>query len=161
MFFLLVTPEYNSIQSNITKVRVSLKNGIAEIFDQHQDLMGRVDNNIIEIESLSENKVERSTFVLQDAVFIVSNQGLDKNAETKSTTVYVYAKNGREISSLLAIDSLQAEYEKKNAEWVTETQKAEQEAAGGAKKVLTAKNLLLKDEVAFLKKVLVVAKQRK
>ena len=46
MFFLLATPQYNNSQSNITKVKVHLRNGIAEIFDQHQDLMGKVENNL-------------------------------------------------------------------------------------------------------------------
>jgi hypothetical protein len=63
----------------------------AEIFDQHQDLMGKVDNNLIEIETNFE-KDRKILFVLQDAVFIVSNKGLDATAENKGTGVYVYAK---------------------------------------------------------------------
>ena len=74
MLFLLATPEYNNLQSNTTKVRVHLRNGVAEVFDQHQDLMGKVDNNIIEIETNFENRIEKILFVLQDAVFIVSNK---------------------------------------------------------------------------------------
>ena len=56
MLFLLATPEYNNVQSNTTKVRVHLRSGIAEIFEQHQDLMGKVDNNIVESETNFENK---------------------------------------------------------------------------------------------------------
>jgi hypothetical protein len=37
-------------------------------------------------------KIEKILFVLQDAVFIVSNKGLDATAENKGTGVYVYAK---------------------------------------------------------------------
>ena len=59
MLFLLATPEYNNIQSNTTKVRVHLRNGVAEIFDQHQDLMGKIDNNILEVETNFENKIDR------------------------------------------------------------------------------------------------------
>jgi hypothetical protein len=40
MLFSLATPEYNNLQSNTTKVKVHLRN-VAEIFDQHQDLMGK------------------------------------------------------------------------------------------------------------------------
>ena len=47
MLFSLATPEYTHIQSNTTKVRVHLRSGVAEIFEQHQDLMGKIDNNII------------------------------------------------------------------------------------------------------------------
>jgi len=60
MLFLLATPEYNNLQSNTTKVRVHLRNGVAEVFDQHQDLMGKVDNNIIEIETNFENRIEKN-----------------------------------------------------------------------------------------------------
>ena len=51
MFFFLSTPEYTTTQFNTTKVRVHLRNGIAEVFDKHQDLMGKVENNRIEIET--------------------------------------------------------------------------------------------------------------
>ena len=95
MLFLLATPEYNNVQSNTTKVRVHLRSGIAEIFEQHQDLMGKVDNNIVEIETNFENKLEKIWFVLQDAVFIVSNQKGNAAAsafENEGTGVYIYAK---------------------------------------------------------------------
>ena len=49
MLFFLATPEYNQVQSNTTKIKVHLSSGVAEIYDQHQDLMGRVDNNLLEI----------------------------------------------------------------------------------------------------------------
>ena len=73
MLFLLATPEYNNVQSNTTKVRVHLRSGIAEIFEQHQDLMGKVDNNIVEIETNFENKLEKFGLFYK-SVFIVSNQ---------------------------------------------------------------------------------------
>lgn len=161
MFFFLATTEYNNLQSNITKVRVYLKNGVAEIFEQHQDLMGKVENNLVEIESVSEKKTEISKFVLQDAVFIVSNQGLDKQADTKATTVYVYAKRVKELSANFSLDKMIAEYDQKVAELAIETEKEKQESAGNGQKKGTAKGLLLKEEVAFLKKVVTVAKSMK
>ena len=124
MLFLLATPEYNNIQSNTTKVRVHLRNGVAEIFDQHQDLMGKkVDNNIVEIETNFENKVEKLLFVLQDAVFIVSNQGLDSSADEKGTGIYVYAKKVKEITSSLSIEEVAKEYEDKKTSLERENQK--------------------------------------
>jgi hypothetical protein len=65
MLFLLATPEYSNLQSNTTKVKVHLRSGVAEIFEQHQDLMGKVENNIIEIETNFENKFEKSLFILR------------------------------------------------------------------------------------------------
>ena len=59
--------------------------------------MGKVDNNIVEIETNFENKVEKLLFVLQDAVFIVSNQGLDSSADEKGTGIYVCKSKGNYV----------------------------------------------------------------
>lgn len=159
MLFLLATPEYNNVQSNTTKVKVHLRNGVAEIFDQHQDLMGKVDNNLIEIETNFENRLEKILFVLQDAVFIVSNKGLDATAENKGTGVYVYAKRVREITPTISLEEISKQYEEKNAELEAENQKLA--GADPSDKPNSSKIFVLKDEVDFLKKVLSVVKDLK
>jgi len=159
MQFVLATPEYNNSQSNTTKVKVHLRNGIAEIFDQHQDLMGKIDNNIIEIETNFENRLEKILFVLQDGVFIVSNQGLDATAETKGTSIYVYAKRAREISSNISVEEISKQYEQKKAILDAETQKLTGNES--TDKVINSKIFVLKDETAFLQKVLTVVKELK
>jgi len=159
MQFVLATPEYNNSQSNTTKVRVHLRNGIAEIFDQHQDLMGKIDNNIIEVETNFENRIEKILFVLQDGVFIVSNQGLEANAEIKGTSIYVYAKRVREINSTVSLEEISKQYEQKKLDFETETQKLTGNEA--TDKVINSKIFVLKDEVEFLKKVFLVVKELK
>jgi hypothetical protein len=159
MLFLLATPEYNNVQSNTTKVRVHLRNGVAEIFDQHQDLMGKVDNNIIEIETNFENRLEKILFVLQDAVFIVSNQGLDKTAENKGTGIYVYAKRVKEITPSVSLEEISKQYDQKNTELENENQKLT--STDSSNKAINAKIFVLKDELDFLKKVLNVVKELK
>jgi hypothetical protein len=159
MLFLLATPEYSNLQSNTTKVKVHLRSGVAEIFEQHQDLMGKVENNIIEIETNFENKFEKSLFILQDAVFVVSNQGLDTTAETKGTGVYVYAKKVKEITSAISVDEVTKQYEQKLVELETENQKLA--TADGNEKVINSKIFLLKDEAEFLKKVVTIVKEFK
>jgi F0F1-type ATP synthase epsilon subunit len=159
MQFVLATPEYNNSQSNTTKVKVHLRNGIAEIFDQHQDLMGKIDNNIIEIETNFENRLEKILFVLQDGVFIVSNQGLDATAETKGTSIYVYAKRAREISSNISVEEISKQYEQKKSILDAETQKLTGNES--TDKVINSKIFVLKDETAFLQKVLTVVKELK
>ena len=159
MLFLLATPEYNNIQSNTTKVRVHLRNGVAEIFDQHQDLMGKIDNNIVEIETNFENRVEKLLFVLQDAVFIVSNQGLDANAHEKGTGIYVYAKKVKEITSNVSVDEVAKEYEDKKTSLELENQKLGTDEESD--KVINSKIFVLKDEVEFLEKVVTVVKDLK
>jgi len=139
MLFLLATPEYNNIQSNTTKVRVHLRNGVAEIFEQHQDLMGKVDNNLIEIETNFENKLEKFSFVLQDAVFIVSNQGLDRTQ--KGTGVYVYAKRVKEITPNMSIDEISKQYESKKSELDIELQKIS-EKENQTEQILNSKILI-------------------
>ena len=159
MLFLLATPEYSNLQSNTTKVKVHLRSGVAEIFEQHQDLMGKVENNIIEIETNFENKFEKSLFILQDAVFVVSNQGLDTTAETKGTGVYVYAKKVKEITSAISVDEVTKQYEQKKSELELENQKLTGNETED--KVINSKIFVLKDETEFLKKVFLVVKDLK
>jgi hypothetical protein len=159
MLFLLATPEYNNVQSNTTKVKVHLRNGVAEIFDQHRDLMGKVDNNLIEIETNFENRLEKILFVLQDAVFIVSNKGLDATAENKGTGVYVYAKRVREITPTLSLEEISKQYDAKKEELEAETLKLAGEGSSGNR--INSKHFLLKEEVDFLKKVRAVVKNLK
>jgi hypothetical protein len=157
MQFFLATPEYNNTQSNTTKVRVHLRTGVAEIFDKHQDLMGKVENNIIEIETNFENRSDKILLILQDAVFIVSNQGLDPEAEMKGTSVYVYAKKAREINSSVTIDKISKEYEAKQLE-------LEAQLAGTTDTSNKAKNskiILLEEDVEFLKRCLSIIKNLK
>jgi hypothetical protein len=160
MLFLLNTPEYTNVQSNTTKVKVHLKNGVAEILDLHQDLMGRVENNIVEIETNFENKIEKNLFVLQDAVFIVSTKGLDKKLD-KKTSVYVYAKNVKEINSRLAIDEITKQYEKKASLLETESLKLSPQNDEKLENSIKSKVFMLNQDAEFLKKVLTLAKQPK
>ena len=155
MLFLLATPEYNNVQANTTKVRVHLRSGVAEIFEQHQDLMGKVENNIIEIETNSDNKIEKVLYVLQDAVFVVSNQGLDSTLENQGTGVYVYAKRAKVINSSVSIDLVSKEFEQKTNELEGERAKI----TDTVDQVLTSKVILLEDEIEFLKKVVLIVKE--
>ena len=155
MLFLLATPEYNNIQSNTTKVKVHLRNGVAEILEQHQDLMGKVENNLLEIETNFENRLEKLLFVLQDAVFVVSNKGLDTNVESKGTGVYVYAKRVREITPSTSIDEIVKQYDLKNFE--LEKENAILEADPNSSKA-KSKVFLLKDEVEFLRRAVTIIK---
>ena len=158
MLFLLATSEYNNVQLNTTKVRVHLRNGVAEIFNQHQDLMGKVENNLVEIETNFENKIEKFSFILQDAVFIVSNQGLEGTLDYKGTGVYVYAKKVREVTSNLSIDEISKQYEQKKGELDTQLEKLSQTQDN---KALNSKILLLKEDVEFLRRSLAIIKDIK
>ena len=163
MLFLLATPEYSNVQSNTTKVRVHLRSGIAEIFEQHQDLMGKIDNNIVEIETNFENKLEKIWFVLQDAVFIVSNQkGSSESAfESEGTGVYVYAKRVREINSKVSMDELTAQYDTKVSLFEAEKQKLADQNIEVSDQTNNSKLMIIQEELDFLKKVMSVVKEFK
>ena len=164
MLFLLATPEYNNVQSNTTKVRVHLRSGIAEIFEQHQDLMGKVDNNIVEIETNFENKLEKIWFVLQDAVFIVSNQKGNATGsafENEGTGVYIYAKRVQEINSSVSMEELSEQYDEKVKLFETEKQSLIGENIDVSDETSNSKLMLIKDEIDFIKKVMAVVKDFK
>jgi len=164
MLFLLATPEYNNVQSNTTKVRVHLRSGIAEIFEQHQDLMGKVDNNIVEIETNFENKLEKIWFVLQDAVFIVSNQKGNATGsafENEGTGVYIYAKRVQEINSSVSMEELSKQYDEKVKLFETEKQSLIGENIDVSDETSNSKLMLIKDEIDFIKKVMAVVKDFK
>jgi hypothetical protein len=167
MFFFLSTPDYNKTQSNTTKVKVYLRNGIAEVLDQHQDLIGRVENNILEVESNIENKVEKSLYILQDAVFIVSTKGLDKKSEIKQTGVYVYARRVKEINQASFGEDFTKQYEQKNSELEKEITKLENvkdddsKASSNIRLILNSRILLLKEDAEFLKRVGIILKSFK
>ena len=141
MQFLLATPEYNNVQSNTTKVRVHLRSGVAEILEQHQDLMGKVDNNIVEIETNFENKIEKLWFVLQDAVFIVSNE---QKEEAGETGVYIYAKRVQEISKDLTLETITKQYEEKVEAFELEKQQLAEQNIDPLNQSLNAKLFVLK-----------------
>jgi len=162
MLFFLSTPDYTKSQSNTTKVKVHLRNGITEILDQHQDLMGKVENNLVEIETNFENKLEKFSYILQDAVFIVSNKGLDKNSQEKGMGVYVYARRVREVNQNASVEELTKQYEKRKEELEKELEKVESLGEEASKKTLLALNskiLLLKDEVEFLRRAVIILKE--
>lgn len=161
MLFLLATPEYNNVQANATKVKVHLRNGIAEIYDQHQDLMGKVENNIVELETNFENKIEKFLFVLQDAVFIVSHKGLDGNDNNNETCVYIYAKRVREINSSLSLDELNSQIEQVQAKLNLELEKNNSKENESIEKLINSKVLLIQEDLDFLTKSLSIAKEAK
>jgi hypothetical protein len=155
MLFFLSASEYNNVQNNTTKVKVHLTGGVAEILDQHQDLMGRIDNNIIEVETFFENRLEKMLFVLQDAVFVVSNKGLGSDKEKNQTAVYVYAKRAKEVSSTTTLEEVSKEYENTVKKLENLKEKAAVETQNN---LLAARILLVEEEINFSVKLMQVLK---
>jgi F0F1-type ATP synthase epsilon subunit len=58
MQFSLATPEDNKkVLSNATKVKIHLTTGIVEILDKHQDLLGKIGIDLLEVEKNEDSKV--------------------------------------------------------------------------------------------------------
>jgi F0F1-type ATP synthase epsilon subunit len=94
MKFTLTTPTSFYVRGNATKVRVYLRTGIAEIYEQHTDLMGVIDGNLIEVETIDDNKVIKNLFVVQDAIFIVNNIEVEPGQQFTGTSVAIHASEG-------------------------------------------------------------------
>ena len=126
--------------------------------------MGKVDNNIVEIETNFENKLEKIWFVLQDAVFIVSNQKGDSAAsafENEGTGVYIYAKRVKEINSSVSMEELSKQYDEKVSLFEAEKQKLVDENIDVSDETSNSKLMVIKDEIDFIKKVMAVVKDFK
>lgn len=160
MLFFISAPGYTSSQFNATKIRVHLRSGVAEVLPGHQAMLGKVDQNIIEVETNFENKSESFLYVAQQAVFVVNDSGsapieTSDQGTGKETKVVVYAKNVRELSPKASgqSDEIQKEYDGKVNE-------LERKTASGVE-MTPSEMLILKEDIAFLSKVLEVVKTSK
>ena len=162
MKFSLATPEdTKKVLANATKVKAHLTTGIVEILDKHQDLLGQVSINLLEVESNDDNKSEKFKFILQDGVVIVSTKGLKSPtgpAQLPETGVYVYAKRIIEVNSSISIEDLSKKVEQKSKKLETEkSELADASSANMAK--IRARVLYLEDELKFDQKVLQFIKE--
>jgi hypothetical protein len=124
--------------------------------------MGKVENNLVEIETNFENKLEKFLYILQDGVFIVSTKGLDKK-DLKGTMVYIYARRVKEINQNFSLDEITKQYEEKSLLLEKEVEKSGDSGESLKKEGFskTSKQYILAEEIEFLKKVISVSKKVK
>jgi dihydroxyacetone kinase-like predicted kinase len=157
MEFLLLTPEYTYQIPNPTKVKGFLKNGVVEIFEKHQHLIGLIENNLVEIEFGNEKK----SFVLQNAIFIVSDR--EKSAEilNSRTIISIYAKRFFEIGKTNSIEELSLQYEQKKKELALELENVNEKNFSTLNLTFNSKALLIKEDIEFFGTLLFFAKEFK
>ena len=164
MKFSLATPEdTKKVLANATKVKAHLTTGIVEILDKHQDLLGQVSINLLEVESNDDNKAEKFKFILQDGVVIVSTKGFKAPSgpiPADETGVYVYAKRIIEVNTSISMEELSKKVEQKSNKLEIEKQLLA-EASGKIVATIKARILYLEDELKFEKKVLQFMKEAK
>jgi hypothetical protein len=167
MFFSISSSDYNKTLANITRVKVHLRTGIIEVLDNHQDLLGNVENDFVEVETISDNKKESFSFVLQEGIFIVSTKGLEEEpAKRLGTTIYIYARRIEELNSQFSFDAIVKEYEEKlrKTEELRQQQKkflefAKENPESNLQFISGTKLALLESEVKFLEKLLTIQKK--
>jgi len=164
MQFSLATPEDSKkILSNVTAVKMNLTTGVVEILEKHQDLLGKVSLDLIEVESNQDNKSEKFKFLAQDALVIVSNKGLNSEL-TSETGVYIFAKRVLEINSSISLDECSKKVEQKAAKLEVEKQslvERDEKNLGSNLEKIKTKIFVLEDELKFEKKVLSILKESK
>lgn len=158
MEFRLLTSECAYTISNVRKVKGFLSHGVVEVFDRHQDLMGLVENNLVEIELNLENAA-KEFFALQNGIFIVFSTPLGSNIAKSETIVYVYAKAFLKIEKNTSIEELLQKYEHKKFLLNTELQKFNKNIMDPSDLLVNSKALMLKEETEFLQSTIVIAKK--
>lgn len=159
MQVLIISPDYTSMEYFATKVKVRLQSGEAEFYEQHQELVGKINNDLVQVERTFENKVETSSFVIQEGAVIVTTpdkgeENTDSPNPSNKTYIYIYSKKALPINSLPdTIDSITSTSDKVKALLA----KA-QEAAGSE---TNSNILMLQEDVAFFTKALKLAKDLK
>lgn len=156
MKFFIGTPDYNRVFENTTRVKAYLRTGPAEIYENHQDLLGKIKNNLLEIDTVVDGKTQTYIYVVQEAVFIVSSKDKDE------TTSYSYGNRIQEISVNTPIEELKKEINEKKESLEVESKKLlETGLEDSLSKLIQSTILSLQEDVDFVQKVLTIADERK
>jgi F0F1-type ATP synthase epsilon subunit len=176
MYVYLVTQGFNTMLPSTTQVRVMLTNGGAQVLDGHQDLLGQIENNVVEFETNVENKIEKVAYVIQQGIFMVSVKGLDYLTEdvsqhdlgTGETTVYVYAKQCVQLLKNMSTENLVKQYENGKAALERESYALSLVSPDSDDKhdkvlrlILTSRVYQLADDVSFFEKTIEFANKLK
>ncbi len=162
MFFTLATPESLYVEPTCSKVKAVLTSGLVEIYEGHQDLIGKIHNGLLSLKIVNLNNEDISkNYLLQDGVFVVSNQGLDnENDEVKTTSIYVYARRLLEISKELDLADLATRLQEKQLELDNEIEKLKEITDFSEDiEITSSKIIIIKSDLSFLEKAYFLALQ--
>lgn len=156
MKFFIGTPEYNRIFENTTRVKAYLRSGPAEIYESHQDLLGKIKNNLLEIDTITDGKTERYTYLVQEGVFVVSSKEKDE------TTSYSYGNRIQEISAKTSVEDLKNELnQKKESIQIQSKRLLEKDLSDSLVKLIQSTVVTLQEDITFVEKVLEVINEKK
>jgi hypothetical protein len=152
MEFKLITAESTHTIFNVTKVKGYLKNGVVDILENHEYLMGLIHNNLVEIESSEElltQKNRKDFFTLQNGIFIVARADSQNGIKKRETTICVYAKD--------SYKNILSQYEQKKQLLTLELGRENQNSSI-LNLMVKSSILRLKEEVEFLRSASIFAK---
>lgn len=149
MIVTLASGGFAKVFSNVLSVNVSLRNGSAQILPNHQDLIGKVENNLLQINT--ENDSEKTNVFIQDGIFIVSNEEGKTSVYIFSKRILDFDKTGKNRNQL---DELKKELENKKQQILVKKEK--QEKNPNLVSSLAAGLTILEDETKFIEEYLKV-----
>ncbi len=142
--------------SNCLSVKLGLSTGQCQILKNHLPLVGSIENDLLELESINDlnEKIKRS-YLLQDAVVVVTS---DNELENDSS-IYIYAKRMLELSSSLSLQELMEDLntKRKSLEFELTQLKLQNENDEG---ITTSKIIILNREIKFLEKAYALLKDK-
>ena len=158
MHFFLSSSSENKGQTSVTKVRIFLRTGIVEILEQHQNLIGQIENDIVEVETTFEGVLSRELYVIRNGVLVVTNQfaPVGDNFEIGKTSVFIYSDDVTKVQDSLTpfiVQSLVESRKKLDEELMAEALKE-------IKQMKSAFIKTLESEIAYLEKVLKAIKNK-
>jgi hypothetical protein len=170
MQVLLTSMDYTYMEHYATKVKVRLQTGEAEFYEQHQELLGVIISDFVQIERTIDNKVEIRSFMVQDSVVVVTTpKKEDLNPESPNpnniTYVFIYCKQAIEIDSQTPIDKILTNCENLKIKLLKEQENLSFEKKENPKDVgvavLETKILMLQRDISYYEKVLKKVKEFK
>jgi hypothetical protein len=111
---LLFAPGHAVLLGQVRKVRANLESGVIEIYEGHQELVGTINNKLLEVHMEEENSNVKVFYVIQEGIVTVSDIDIplysmeETSYEPPGTIVKVFCKYLRELNSKTSIDELSA-----------------------------------------------------
>lgn len=109
MMFIIDAPGFAYVQKNATKITGNLTSGSVQILTQHQELIGTICSNLVEIETDNENEVKKIVFFVKNSTFVVTTI-------RNETTVFVRAEDILQISGENVINEINEMLEQQRKE---------------------------------------------
>ncbi len=145
--------------SNCLSLKISLTTGQCQVLPNHLPLVGSIDTDLLELESLNDlNEKIKTSYLLQDAVIVVTSKDLDTSIQD-NTSVYVYARRMLELSNALSIQDLMKDLNQKEKSLEFELNQFKSSVENETS-ITNSKIIILNKEVKFLQKACVLVKEK-